>query len=270
MPAADSRKQGVEVDMVELHTRTDGLSELLLPGTAVVSGGSSGIGLAAVRLLLDRGATVHVASRTPGELESIEGPVRDRLFHHLVDVTDPAAIARLVETLSGSRIDYLVPNAGIARVQDSGDLGGFSDQLAVNHLAAIEMFEAFRPLMHRGSTAVFISTFLRQIAFPGLAGYIASKAALSAWVRTRAVELGREGIRLNLVSPGPTATPIWGNAGLDPATLAQVAQGIEARLLTGKFLDPRQIAQTICFLLASASDGCWGQDWVVDGGYTLS
>lgn len=117
---------------------------------------------------------------------------------------------------------------------------------------------------------VFVSTFLRNLGFAGLGAYIASKSALSSLARTLAVELAKDGIRLNLVSPGPTDTAIWGSLALSAEELASVARGGSERLLTGCFLSPEAVAEVILFQLSNGARGVYGQDWLVDGGYTLS
>ena len=98
--------------------------------------------------------------------------------------------------------------------------------------------------------AVFVSSVLTRSTFPGLAAYIASKAALSAQARTLAVEFAPLGVRINLVSPGPTATAIWGSLGLSDEQLDEVADSVSKRLLPGHFLDAAAVAFQIGGLLA--------------------
>ncbi|MCY1307032.1 2,3-dihydro-2,3-dihydroxybenzoate dehydrogenase [compost metagenome] len=88
-------------------------------------------------------------------------------------------------------------------------------------------------------------------------------------MRTLAVEMAARGVRLNLVSPGPTATPIWSTLGLGDEDLAAVAGTVNQRLLGGRFLEPEAVAEVILFLLSPAARGLYGQDLVVDSGYTL-
>jgi NAD(P)-dependent dehydrogenase (short-subunit alcohol dehydrogenase family) len=117
---------------------------------------------------------------------------------------------------------------------------------------------------------VFVGSFLTGSSFPGLAACIASKAALVAQARTLAVEFARFDVRINLVSPGPTATSMWDNLGLSEEQLDNVADNLTKRLLPGHFLDAAAVANVIVFQLSQGARGVYGQDWKVDSGYTLS
>ena len=98
----------------------------------------------------------------------------------------------------------------------------------------------------------------------------ASKAALAAQMRTLAAEFAPLDVRLNMVSPGPTATAIWGTLGLSDDQLEAVADGVTKRLLPGHFLESAAVANVILFQLSQGARGVFGQDWVVDNGYTIS
>lgn len=237
---------------------------------AVVTGASSGIGLAVCELLLQRGARVLAFSRRLGALESLQARYPEQLHWCAGDVTDIDALHALAERAGRlGAVDYLVPNAGIARLAPGCDLQAFEQQWQVNGAGALNTFAVLKPHLARPASVVFISTFLRQLGFSGLGGYIASKAALSALVRSLALEHAGEGLRLNLVSPGPTATPIWGSLGLADDALAGVASEVNKRLVDGEFLSPQAIAEVVLFQLSNGARGVYGQDWVVDKGYTL-
>lgn len=238
---------------------------------AVVTGASSGIGLALCAALLQRGARVLGMSRNLGGLGQLLEAYPEQLEWLAGDVTsadDLQALARRAAALGP--VDYLVPNAGIAELGDSLDTACFDRQWAVNGAGALNTLSALRAGLATPASVVFVGTFLTRSTFPGLAAYIASKAALAAHARTLAVEFAPLGVRINMVSPGPTATAIWGTLGLADEQLEQVAETVTKRLLPGHFLESAAVADVILFQLSQGARGVYGQDWVADNGYTLN
>ncbi|MGY2197988.1 SDR family NAD(P)-dependent oxidoreductase [Pseudomonas gingeri] len=237
---------------------------------AVVTGASSGIGLAVATRLLSQGARVLVMSRRMGELEELAERFEQQLTWIAGDVAQANDLGRLAEQAAVlGPVHYLLPNAGIAELADGLDALAFERQWAVNGAGALNTLSHLHQHLAKPAAVVFIGTFLTEITFPGLAAYIASKSALKAHARTLAVELAPQGIRVNMVSPGPTATPIWSTLGLAQADLATVANQVNQRLLGGQFLDPGAVADVILFLLSQGARSVYGQDWVVDNGYTV-
>jgi NAD(P)-dependent dehydrogenase (short-subunit alcohol dehydrogenase family) len=237
---------------------------------AVVTGASSGIGLAVTERLLVQGAQVLAMSRQIGGLGDLGERFTQQLHWVTGDVTQEADLTRLAHKASTiGPVNFLVPNAGIAQLADSLDVSAFNRQWAVNGAGALNTLASLRSQMATSASVVFIGTFLAGLTFPGLAAYIASKAALIAHARTLAVELAPLGIRINIVSPGPTATPIWSTLGLKDEELASVANSVNQRLLGGKFLEAGAVADVILFQLSNGARGVYGQDWIVDSGYTV-
>ncbi|MCF4998833.1 SDR family oxidoreductase [Pseudomonas syringae] len=237
---------------------------------AVVTGASSGIGLAVTRQLLERGARVLAMSRQVGALAELVEGFDGQLTWVDGDVTRAEDLARLAESANKlGPVHFVVPNAGIAQLADALDVSAFERQWAVNGAGALNTLACLRDHLSETASVVFIGTFLAGVTFPGLAAYIASKAALIAHARTLAVELASFGIRINTVSPGPTATPIWSTLGLADVQLSGVAEVVNQRLLDGKFLTPDAVAEVILFQLGRGARSVYGQDWVVDSGYTL-
>ena len=238
---------------------------------AVVTGASSGIGLALCTALLQRGARVVAMSRNLGGLQPLQETYPEELRWVQGDVTSSADLQALARTAAEmGPVDYVVPNAGIAELADGLDTAAFDRQWAVNGAGALNTLAALRTDLAKGASVVFVGTFLIRSTFPGLAAYIASKAALVAQARTLAVEFAPLDVRINVVSPGPTATAIWGTLGLSDEQLGQVADGVTKRLLPGHFLEASAVANVILFQLSQGARGVYGQDWVVDNGYTLA
>ena len=236
---------------------------------AVITGASSGIGLAVTTRLLSQGARVLTMSRQMGGLEELARQFAEQLTWIAGDVTKKEDLDQLEQHASRlGPVDFLVPNAGIAELADGLDAQAFDRQWAVNGAGALNTLAGLRSHLAKPASVVFIGTFLAKITFPGLAAYIASKAALQAHARTLAVELAPHGIRINMVSPGPTATPIWSTLGLTHHDLATVATQVNARLLEGQFLDAGAVADVILFQLSQGARSVYGQDWIVDSGYT--
>jgi NAD(P)-dependent dehydrogenase (short-subunit alcohol dehydrogenase family) len=209
-------------------------------------------------------------SRTMGGLVALQSTFDERLVWVKGDVTRRADLELLSEQARQlGPIDFLVPNAGIALLDDGLETTAFERQWAVNGAGALNTLSVMQAQLAKPASVVFIGTFLLQTTFPGLAAYIASKAAVKAHARTLAVQMAAHGIRINLVSPGPTATAIWSSLGLPEDQLSEVAENVNRRLLPGRFLEADAVADAIMFLLSPASRGLYGQDLVVDNGYTL-
>ncbi|MCQ4323924.1 short-chain dehydrogenase [Stutzerimonas stutzeri] len=238
---------------------------------AVVTGASSGIGLALCAALLQRGARVLAMSRSLGGLEPLMETHPEQLYWLAGDVTSADDLRQLCRRAAElGPVHYVVPNAGIAELADGLDMAAFDRQWRVNGAGALNTFAALRNELAKPASVVFVGTFLIRSSFPGLAAYIASKAALAAQARTLAVEFAPLDVRINMVSPGPTATAIWGTLGLSDDQLEGVAEGVTQRLLPGHFLESAAVANVILFQLSQGARGVYGQDWVVDNGYTVS
>lgn len=240
---------------------------------AVVTGASSGIGRSIVEHFVAEGAKVVAFARNADSLQTLEAASPGKVIAVTGDVTRQEDLERLLKTVVDSvgAIDILVPNAGIARVASFEDstAAAFAEQFSVNFFAAAETARLFVPHIRKGGSIQFITTFLTQVGFPGMSIYSASKAALKSLSQTLAAELAPKGIRVNSIAPGPIATPLWGAAGLPPDTLGAVAEKINARLMQGAFGQPDDIAETSVFLASDAAKNIYGQDIVVDGGYTI-
>ena len=239
----------------------------------VITGASSGIGLALTAQLLQQGARVlgmarHV--RGSQTLQALLQSYPQQLLLQAGDVTRSADLEMLRQrAVQLGGVDYLVACAGHAELAGSLDQAAFDRQWAVNGAGALNTLAALRGALGSNSSVVFLGSFLSQASFPGLAAHSAGKAALITQVRSLAVEFTPLGVRINLVSPGPTATALWDGLGLAEGELEQLAGQLGRRLLPGHFVDAAAVAQVIAFQLSQGARGVYGQDWVVDNGYSL-
>jgi NAD(P)-dependent dehydrogenase (short-subunit alcohol dehydrogenase family) len=253
--------------------------ELGLAGrTAVVTGGSKGIGLAVVSALAGSGVRVISGARESsaalieltrsGQVEAVE-----------VNLADPAGPARLVAA-AGGRVDILVNNVGGAPARTGGFLSiTDEDWLATINLdlmAAVRATRSALPSMLATGAGAIVSvcSVNARLADPAVLDYSAAKAALAAFSKALAKEVGPKGIRVNTVSPGPVATDLWLGAGGVARTVsratgadpADVASQAASQMPTGRFTEPGEVADLVLFLASDRASNITGSDFTIDGG----
>jgi NAD(P)-dependent dehydrogenase (short-subunit alcohol dehydrogenase family) len=249
------------------------VSQKLQDKVAVVTGASSGIGKAIAQHYISAGATVVGFAQDKDKLSAIAAEYPEKMVAIAGDVTQAADLERLVKTTTEryGKVDIVVPNAGIAKVVPFSDCTEeiINHQFNINFMGAAQTVRLFLPHLNEGSSVLFITTFLTQVGFPGLSIYNASKAALKALSQTLAAELAPQKIRVNSIAPGPINTPLWPAVGLSPEQLQAVAGQVTARLMPGHFGEPEDIAKMAVFLASDDAKNIYGQEIVIDGGYTI-
>ena len=237
---------------------------------AVVTGGNSGIGLVTAKLLRQEGAKVAISGRDQATLAAAVKEIGgDTLATH-ADVTSikdtEAFFARVAERFG--KIDVLFANAGVAKFAPIGDSPEalYDEVFDINVKGVFFTIQKALPHLNDGASIVLNTTFFNQAGTPGTSVYSASKAAVRSFARTAAAELVGRGIRVNAVSPGPIATPIYGRLGLPKEAVDTMAQGILSTVPMKRFGQPEEIASTVLFLASPDSSYITGVEINVDGG----
>lgn len=240
--------------------------------TALVTGGTSGIGLAAAQLFLAEGANVIVT----GSSESSVATAQRTLEGRARVVRSDAGSANEIEALAaqlraeGTRLDLVFLNAGVAKfgsiAEAAEDL--FDETFRVNVKGVWLAFKHLAPLVERGGAFVVNSSINNQLGMPGSSMYAASKAAVRSLVRVAATEYAAAGIRVNAVSPGPVGTPLYDKLGMTKEQVTSFQADLTSKIPLGRMGRPEEIAKTALFL--GSDDASWmtGEEIVVDGGMT--
>lgn len=238
--------------------------------TAIVTGGSRGIGAAIARRLAADGARVAVVYRNnSAEADAVVQSIRNAGAQALAvqaDVADAASVNAMVSTVRETfgAIDILINNAGILENQPVGsiDLASFDAQFRTNAFSTILVTQAVLPHMQaRGGHIVNVSSSLVYRPRAGLSVYAASKAAVSALTHSFAVELGSRNITVNAVAPALTRTDMT----------APITEEVKSRMREatpmGRLAEPEDIADAVAFLASDDARWITGRTLMTDGGF---
>lgn len=238
--------------------------------TAIVTGGTSGIGWATARQFIAEGAQVLITGQNPERLAQA-GRELGALTHR-VDVRQASDLQSLAAAAKAQlgQLDILFANAGVAFATPlSGTSSARFDELFdINVKGVFFSVQALAPLMPAGGSIVLNTSWLDQVGTPGLSLLSASKAAVRSLTRTLAAELLAQGVRVNAVSPGAIATPIHGKTGMSPEELQAFAARLTQRIPLQRFGQPEDVAQAVVFLASDESRYMLGSEVVVDGGFS--
>ena len=237
---------------------------------AVVTGGNSGIGLATAKLLSQEGAKVAISGRDQDTLGSAKKEIGGDTLAIRSDVSNPADVDDFFSKVDQAfgKIDVLFANAGVAKfapISDSPE-SLFDEVFDINVKGVFLTIQKALPHLNDGASIVLNTTFLNEAGTPGTSVYFASKAAVRSLARTAAAELVGRGIRVNAVSPGPIATPIYGRLGLPKEAVDAMASSILATVPMKRFGRPEEIAKTVLFLASPDASYITGVEVNVDGG----
>jgi len=241
---------------------------------ALVTGGTTGIGLATAQVLHKRGYAVMVTGRNADSLAAAQRVLPDDVVVFRADarsVADADAVAAELSRRFG-KLDLAFLNAGVTRLVplEALDEETYDWHFDTNLKGQVFLLQKVLPLLGRGSSVVLTSSTGSDRGNPGMAVYAATKGAQLSLMRTLAVELAPRGIRVNAVSPGPIETPMMTKLGMPADKLDDFKVSFAARIPTGRFGTPEEIGNAVAFLGSAEASYITGANLVVDGGRSIA
>lgn len=243
---------------------------MLTGKTALITGGSSGIGLAAARRLIADGARVAISGTDEAKLEQARRELGGETVAIRADVrslADLKAMAKQAADAFGT-IDILFANAGVAYGTPiaTTEEDAFDRLMDINVKGVFFTVQSVLPVMADGGSIILNTSWLNKVGTPGRAALSASKAAVRSFARTLSAELTERKIRVNCVSPGPTDTPIHHSAGQTADDYKAYTERVGARVPAGRMGRPEEIAAAVAFLASDQSSFMLGTEILLDGG----
>ena len=238
--------------------------------TALVTGGTSGIGRATAQRFVDEGAFVFVTGRRQEALDDTVAQLGSHAQGVRGDVASLDDLDRVFAAVAerGSGLDILFANAGggsFATLQDVTP-EHFDQTFSANVRGTLFTVQKALPMLNRGASVVLTGSTAATSGVPAFGVYGASKAAVRAFARTWAVELADRGVRVNAVVPGPTETEGLRGLALDTGTADALVAQLGNALPIGRPGQPSEIASAVLFLASDQSSFMTGSELFVDGG----
>jgi NAD(P)-dependent dehydrogenase (short-subunit alcohol dehydrogenase family) len=239
---------------------------------ALITGGSSGIGLATAQDFIREGAQVILTGRNQQALQealaSLDGQART-LVSDSASREDLNALGQKVRALTPS-LDILFVNAGIGKFApiEQVDEAHFDEQFSVNVKGLYFTVQQLLPLMHPGGSIILNASVVREIGIPNASVYSATKAAVVSLAKTLAAELLPRKIRVNAISPGLTHTNFFANTGLTEEQVEGFAAQMLPKIPMQRLGNSSEIAKAVTFLASDESSYLVGGELKVDGGMT--
>jgi NAD(P)-dependent dehydrogenase (short-subunit alcohol dehydrogenase family) len=240
---------------------------------ALITGGSSGIGLETAKQFVVEGARVAITARSPESFETPRKEFGDAVLYIISDAGDPDGQRKLAGKIKDAfgSLDVLFVNAGVVELKplDQWDEAAFDRSFHTNVRGPFFLIQALLPVFSNPASIILNASINAHIGMPNTSVYSATKGALLSLARTLSGELIPRGIRVNAVSPGPVATPLYSKLGLSAADLKATSEALQSQLPVKRFGKPSEIASAVVFLASNESGFTVGSELIVDGGLGL-
>ena len=248
------------------------MSNKLSGKLAVITGGTSGIGLATAKEFIEQGARVIITGRKKIEVEKIAADLNAiGIVSDQGKLTDIADLVKQVQTLFGT-IDILFINAGIVAFSSVSEATEehFDKVMDINFKGSYFTLSRFIPILKKGGVVTLLSSINATTGQSNCSVYSASKAALNSLVKVASTELSPLGIRINAVCPGPIATNLLSTVGLDAATVESFGSATLNKIPLKRFGKAEEVAKLVTFLSSDEAGFITGSEYVIDGGTNVN
>lgn len=241
--------------------------------TVLITGGTSGIGLATARLFRAEGAQLAITGRDPERLAAAQAELGSETLVIRSEAGNLAEIDTLMEQVKNrfGQLDVLFVNAAVAKAAPTELVTEtqFDEIMGANFKGAFFTIQKALPLLSGNASIIVTTSITNKLGSPNFSIYGASKAALRSLVQSLSLEFIGRGIRVNAISPGPIATPIFDRFGIPPDAVHAIKGEIEHKSPIKRFGTPDEIAKVALFLASDDSAYMVGEEIVVDGGMSL-
>jgi NAD(P)-dependent dehydrogenase (short-subunit alcohol dehydrogenase family) len=242
---------------------------------ALITGGNSGIGLATARLFIAEGAQVAITGRDQKTLDAAIAELGANARGYRADITIAEDRKRLFTAVAKDfgKLDIVFANAGISGRTPAGstDEAIFENVIHTNLTGAFLTVNSAAPLLNENGSIIFNGSVHNYLGQASVAAYAATKGGVVSMARSIAADLAPRNIRVNVVAPGATKTPIWKRgprASMSTDESAKLAKFFSSAIPLGRWGEPQEIAKAVLFLASDDSSYVNAVELMVDGGAT--
>ncbi|MFA7307661.1 MAG: SDR family oxidoreductase [Hyphomicrobium sp.] len=237
---------------------------------ALITGGTTGIGLETAARFIAEGARVAVTGSNPANIEQARKALGPSALVFRADAGNVASQKDVAKTVGDAfgKLDAVFINAGVAdfRPVEQWDEAGFDRSIAVNVKGPYFLVQALLSILNDPASIVLNTSINAHLGMPNSSVYAATKAALLSMAKTLSGELIGRGVRVNAISPGPIETPLYGKLGLGKSDLDAMTKSILGQIPAARFGKASEIADAVVFFASDESAFTVGSELVIDGG----